>query len=207
MNRIGIHGVWCCYYWGRTDRVIGGDKVEANMHWKGGWCISLCCCERCWSGYVSHIMVPTSKDPNGLTDLCFLESRSLSFSFLYRIWLWSGFREWDGLIDGNGGNWWFDRLLLFWVYLVGFDLLLIDGGGGFDHENVKFSWLLLVNLLLFWVWPAQLVYFIYLFIFLDLMEIRFGCWIWIWGLPEIGLVVGLFLRFGKNLKNMFLWKK
>ena len=26
------------------------------------------------------------------------------------------------------------------------------------------------------------------FVFLDLMEIGFGCWIWIWGLLEIGLV-------------------
>ena len=25
------------------------------------------------------------------------------------------------------------------------------------------------------------------FVFLDLMEIGFGCWIWIWGLLEIGL--------------------
>ena len=30
-----------------------------------------------------------------------------------------------------------------WVCLVGIDLLLIDGGGGFDCENVKFAWLLL----------------------------------------------------------------
>jgi len=30
-----------------------------------------------------------------------------------------------------------------WVCLVGFDLLLIDGGGGFDYEK---------SLLLFWVW-------------------------------------------------------
>ena len=113
------------------------------------------------------------------------------------------------MIGGNGGNWWSNRLLLFWVYLVGIDLLLIDGGGGFDRENVKFAWLLLINLLLFWVQPTLLVYFIYFFVFLDLMEIRFGCWIWIWiwGLPEIGLVVVLFLRFGKNLKNMFLQRK
>ena len=27
-----------------------------------------------------------------------------------------------------------------WVCLVEFDLLLIDGGGGFDCENVKFAW-------------------------------------------------------------------
>ena len=111
------------------------------------------------------------------------------------------------MIGGNGGNWWSNRLLLFWVYLVGIDLLLIDGGGGFDRENVKFAWLLLINLLLFWVQPTLLVYFIYFFVFLDLMEIRFGCWIWIWGLPKIGLVVVLFLRFGKNLKNMFLQRK
>ena len=26
------------------------------------------------------------------------------------------------------------------------------------------------------------------FVFLDLMEIGFGCWNWIWGLLEIGLV-------------------
>ena len=26
------------------------------------------------------------------------------------------------------------------------------------------------------------------FVFLNLMEIGFGCWIWIWGLLEIGLV-------------------
>ena len=111
------------------------------------------------------------------------------------------------MIGGNGGNWWSNRLLLFWVYLVRIDLLLIDGGGGFDHENVKFAWLLLINLLLFWVQPTLLVYFVYFFVFLDLMEIRFGCWIWIWGLPEISLVVVLFLRFGKNLKNMFLQRK
>ena len=29
------------------------------------------------------------------------------------------------------------------VCLVEIDLLLIDGGGGFDCENVKFAWLLL----------------------------------------------------------------
>ena len=51
-------------------------------------------------------------------------------------------------------------MLLFWVYLVGFDLLLIDGGGGFDRENVKLDWLLLINLFLFWVQLALLVYFI-----------------------------------------------
>ena len=28
----------------------------------------------------------------------------------------------------------------------------------------------------------------FIFVFLDLMEIGFGCWIWIWGLLEIGLV-------------------
>ena len=51
--------------------------------------------------------------------------------------------------------------------------------------------------------------FIYFFVFFgfDGDQIRFGWWIWIWGLPKIGLVAGLFLRFGKNLKNMFLWKK
>ena len=75
------------------------------------------------------------------------------------------------MIGGNGGNWWSNRLLLFWVQ------------------------------------PTLLVYFVYFFVFLDLMEIRFGCWIWIWGLPEISLVVVLFLRFGKNLKNMFLQRK
>ena len=64
------------------------------------------------------------------------------------------------MIDGNGGNWWSNCLLLFWVYLVGFDLLLIDGGGGFDRENVKLDWLLLINLFLFWVQLALLVYFI-----------------------------------------------
>ena len=26
-----------------------------------------------------------------------------------------------------------------WVCVVGFDLLLIDGGGGFDYENAKFA--------------------------------------------------------------------
>ena len=62
-------------------------------------------------------------------------------------------------------------MLLFWVYLVGIDLLLIDGGGGFDRENVKFAWLLLINLFLFWVQPTLLVYFIYFFVFMDLMEI------------------------------------
>ena len=66
-------------------------------------------------------------------------------------------------------------MLLFWVYLVGIDLILIDGGGGFDRENVNFAWLLLINLLLFWVRPALLVYFIYFFVFLDLIEIRFDC--------------------------------
>ena len=30
-----------------------------------------------------------------------------------------------------------------WVCLVGIDLLLINGGGGFDCENMKFAWLLL----------------------------------------------------------------
>ena len=64
------------------------------------------------------------------------------------------------MINGNGGNWWSNCLLLFWVYLVGFDLLLIDGGGGFDRENVKLDWLLLINLFLFWVQLALLVYFI-----------------------------------------------
>ena len=64
------------------------------------------------------------------------------------------------MINGNGGNWWSNCLLLFWVYLVGFDLLLIDGGGGFDRENVKLDWLLLINLFLFWVRFALLVYFI-----------------------------------------------
>ena len=64
------------------------------------------------------------------------------------------------MINGNGGNWWSNCLLLFWVYLVGFDLLLIDGGGGFDRENVKLDWLLLINLFLFWVRLALLVYFI-----------------------------------------------
>ena len=64
------------------------------------------------------------------------------------------------MIDGNGGNWWSNCLLLFWVYLVGFDLLLIDGGGGFDRENVKLDWFLLINLFLFWVQLALLVYFI-----------------------------------------------
>ena len=29
-------------------------------------------------------------------------------------------------------------LLLFWVCFIGFDLLLIDGHGGFDCENVNF---------------------------------------------------------------------
>ena len=67
-------------------------------------------------------------------------------------------------------------------------------------------WLIQISIF-YWVRPTLLVYFIYFFVFLDLMEIRFGCWIWIWSLPEIGLVVGLFLRFGKNLKNMFLQKK
>ena len=48
--------------------------------------LSVCVVEK-GAGYVSHIMVPTSKDPNGLIDLRFLESGSLFFSFFFGIWL------------------------------------------------------------------------------------------------------------------------
>ena len=33
------------------------------------------------------------------------------------------------------------------------------------------------------------------------MEIRFGCWIWIWVCQRLDWLPGLFLEFGKNMKN------
>ena len=69
--------------------------------------------------------------------------------------------------------------------MVGFDLLLINGGGGFDCENMKFAgyscscsgfdcekvkfdsgFALVIFDMHYWF-----------LVFLDLIEIRFGCWI------------------------------
>ena len=84
-----------------------------------------------------------------------------------------------------------------------FDLLLIDGGGGFDCENIKFArypcscfgsdcenvkfdsgFALVLGS------TCTIGFFNLFLVFMDLMEIRFGCWIWIWGVPKIGLVGG-----------------
>ena len=90
-----------------------------------------------------------------------------------------------------------------WVCLARFDLLLIDGGGGFDCENIKFArypcscfgsdcenvkfdsgFALVLGS------TCTLGFFNLFLVFMDLMEIRFGCWIWIWSFLKIGLVAG-----------------
>ena len=53
-----------------------------------------------------------------------------------------------------------------------------------------------------------LVWFLlFIFCFLDLMEIKFGCWIWIWVLPEIGFVVGFISWIQEEHEEHFLTEK
>ena len=73
-----------------------------------------------------------------------------------------------------------------WVCLVGFDLLLIDGGGGFDCENMKFvryscsrSGFDCEKVKFDSGFALVLFDMHYLFlVLLDLIEIKFGCWIY-----------------------------
>ena len=58
-----------------------------------------------------------------------------------------------------------------------------------------------LGLLLFWVCSWFWVLFL---VFLGLMEIRFGYWIWIWVCQRLDWLRGLFLLCGKNMKNRLL---